>query len=141
MNFAHNLWTALLNDEVIVNAQPITTAGSALNLGDVDAVWALRDPKKPGDNYLLFDNYTITQQSGSSIPPRLEATGSTKPGTPFGLRLYGEPGLAYQVEGSEDYKTWAPVLTFTAPQGGILEFQDAAAPAHSRRFYRARQSQ
>jgi hypothetical protein len=51
-----------------------------------------------------------------------------------------DPGLLYRVEASDDYQNWQPIITFTAPQGGILEFQDSSAPSFSRRFYRARQT-
>jgi hypothetical protein len=140
MNFARNIWTATLNDEVVVNALPITTVGTPLSLGDIDAVWALRNPSAPGDNYMLFDDYTITLESVDSIPPRLEVLGM-RPGGAYQVRLYGEPGLIYRVEASTDLVQWQTLMTFTAPQGGILDFQDSAAPSFARRFYRARQGQ
>jgi hypothetical protein len=138
MNFGRNLWSATLNDQVIVNAKPITTTGAPLNLGDVDAVWSLRDPASPGDNYMLFDDYRITAESSASIPPRLEARGMRSGGSSK-ARIYGEPGLTYRVEVSADLKHWEPLMTFTAPPGGVLEFQDPGAVSSPQRFYRARQ--
>lgn len=140
MDFTRNMWTATLNDQVIVNAQPITTIGSPLNLGDVDAIWSVRTPGSPGDNYMLFDNYSITTEPLSSIPPRLENSGLV-PGGPYQARLYGEPGLVYRVEASTDLVHWETLLTFTAPTpGGILDFQDTKASSFTHRFYRARQA-
>jgi hypothetical protein len=140
MNFARNLWTATLNDLVIVNAQPITTVGSPLNLGDVDAIWSVRTPGSPGDNFMLFDNYTIATEALSSIPPRLEPFGLARGGA-YSARLYGEPGLVYRVEASADLVHWETLLTFTAPTpGGILDFQDPNASHFTQRFYRARQA-
>jgi hypothetical protein len=141
MNFARNLWTATLNDQVVVHAKPITTAGSALNLGDVDAVWSIRDPKNPGDNFMVFDDYTITADSASSIPPRLETVGMVRGGA-YTARFYGEPGLTYRLEVSEDFRQWQPLsgTTLKAPADGILEFQDHDAPLHGHRFYRVRQA-
>src|SRR6185436_10045125 len=49
MNFKRNLWSATLNGLPVVNAKPITKVGSALNLGDIDAVWVIRAPDAPGD--------------------------------------------------------------------------------------------
>ena len=140
MNFSRNLWSATLNDQVIVNAQPITTLGSPLNLGDIDAIWSVRSPESPGDNYMLFDNYTISTEPLSSIPPRLEPTGLVSGGS-YQARLYGEPGLVYRVEASTDLVHWETLLTFTAPTpGGILDFQDTKASNFTHRFYRARQA-
>jgi len=140
MNFVRNLWTATLNDDVIVNSKPITTIGSPLNLGDIDAVWALRDPAHPGDNYMLFDNYVVTAESVPSIPPKLESLGIGRGGA-YQARLYGEPGLVYRIEWSTDLVHWSPLSTFTAPPGGILDFQDVFAPQSGFKFYRARQGQ
>lgn len=140
MNFARNLWSATLNDVVIVNAKPITTINSPLNLGDIDAVWAVRDPVHPGDNFMLFDNYRVTVEASPSIQPRLEALG-VAPAGPFQLRFYGEPGLVYRIESSSDFVRWDPMLTFTAPPGGTLEFQDSTATRSAPKFYRARQGQ
>ncbi len=139
MNFARNVWSATLNDLVIINGQPITTLGSPLNLGDVDAVWGVAIPGSPGDNYMLFDNYTITTEALASIPPRLEFSGFGAGGT-YKAWLYGEPGLTYQVEASTDLKQWSLLQAFTAPTpGGVLEFQDPSASTFGHRFYRARQ--
>jgi hypothetical protein len=142
MNFARNLWTATLNDQVLVHAKPITTVGNALNLGDVDAVWSIRDPKAPGDNYMVFDNYTVSTDSATSIPARMESLDVIRGGA-YSARVYGEPGLTYRLEVSEDFRQWTPLTTttFKAPSDGIIEFQDHEAPLHSRRFYRARQAQ
>jgi hypothetical protein len=140
MNFARNLWSATLNDVVIVNAQPITTVGSPLNLGDIDAVWAVRDPVRPGDNFMAFDNYSVTVEASPSIQPRLEAFGISAAGS-FQARFYGEPGLVYRIESSADFIHWEPLLTFTAPTGGTLDFQDPSASRSAQKSYRARQGQ
>src|SRR5688500_829052 len=39
MDFARNSWTALLNEVVLANAEPISTTNTSRTLGDVDAVW------------------------------------------------------------------------------------------------------
>jgi hypothetical protein len=139
MNFARNLWTATLNDQVLVNAKPITTSGAALNLGDIDAVWSFHNPRAPGDNFMLFDNFTITAEATTSIPARLESLG-VRGGKAYQLRLYGEPSLSYRIETSTDLQTWQPLLTLTAPAGGILEFEDSLAATVPHRFFRAYQA-
>jgi hypothetical protein len=140
MDFARNLWSATLNDELIVQDKPITTRGRFLTLGDIDAVWVIRDPARPGDNYMLFDDYTITAQSAQPIRPRLEPLGFRSSGS-YQARLFGQPGSVVRVEASSDLVQWATLLTFTVPPGGMLEFQDSAAQQFDRRFDRARQAE
>ena len=137
MNFARNLWSATLEGQVLVHAKPITTTGAPLNLGDVDAVWFMADPQQPGNNYMLFDDYSISLEPGSSIPPALELLGF---GGGSSLRLYGEPGLEYRIEVSSDLLSWAPLTTLSAPISGILEFRDPNPAQGHQRFYRASQS-
>ncbi|MBI5383453.1 MAG: hypothetical protein HZA90_02060 [Verrucomicrobia bacterium] len=66
MNFIQNSWSATFGGVLLGENEPITTTGAPLNLGDVDAVWAVFDPAYPGDNYMLFDNYQITAEV---LPP------------------------------------------------------------------------
>jgi hypothetical protein len=139
MNFARNLWSASLNDVVVVHAQQITTAGAALNLGDIAAVWSFGDPRNPGDNFMIFDEYIITTEALESIPPRLEALGFTAEGA-YQARIFAEPGSACVIEASSDLRQWNPLLTFTAPANGSLDFQDPASSQFQHRFYRVRQS-
>lgn len=138
MNFARNTWTATLNDEVIVNSKPITTKGAALNLGDIDAVWLIRKPGSPGNNYMLFDDYSIVAEGSSSIAPKLETRGFAADGT-FSVRVLGEAGLSYAIEGSVDLQTWQTLKTITAPASGIFDYSDAEASRTQPRFYRVRQ--
>ncbi|MEK7684470.1 MAG: hypothetical protein AAB466_03505 [Verrucomicrobiota bacterium] len=135
MNLARNLWTASLNEVIIANSKPITTTGASLNLGDVDAVWFIRDPKSPGNNYMLFDDYKITAEPFISIPPVLEALQYPSSGN-FLFRIYGEEGLNYVIEVTDDLKGWVSLGTFGAPAGGSFDFEDTTAPGFSRGFYR-----
>jgi len=138
MNFARNLWSAALNGSIIINSKPITTKGAALNLGDIDAVWAIHQVGSPGNNYMIFDDYLVTAEATPSIPPVIEQLGFSTNGR-FQLRLYGEQGLTYLIEASIDLRQWQSIGEVTAPTGGILDFQDTAATRSSSRFYRARQ--
>jgi hypothetical protein len=135
MNFARNLWSATLNDFVIINSQPITTTGAALNLGDIDAVWAIQNPGFPGDNYMIFDNYRVVAENKASIPPRLELLG-VLPNRSFGLRVYGEQGLNYVIDASTNLVAWDPIKVISAPAGGVFDYQDPDASRFRQRFYR-----
>ncbi|MFO1499337.1 MAG: hypothetical protein U1G07_13235 [Verrucomicrobiota bacterium] len=138
MNFGRNLWSATLNDEIIINSQPITTIRSPLTLGDIDAIWFLANPAVPGDNFMVFDDYRVVAESAASIAPRLETRGKGTNGQYLG-RLYGEAGLVYRIETSSDLQQWSPLLNLTAPASGILDFEDSTARTAAQRFFRARQ--
>ena len=136
MNFARNLWSASLNEVILANSKPITTMGSALNLGDIDVVWVVRNPGNPGDNFMVFDNYTIVAENKPSIPPSIVPQGFLN-NRQFGLRFYGEQGLNYVVEASADLVRWEPIKVITAPGGGVFDFQDPDASRFPHRYYRA----
>jgi hypothetical protein len=138
MNFAQNRWTAELNDTVVVNAKPITTTGAALNFGDMDAVWAIFNPQAPGDNFMVFDDYRVTADTVTVIPPRLEAVTRLNDGR-FLLRVNGEPGVNYVIEASTNLGSWVPLDTRTGPTpGGVFEYLDGTAGDADMRFYRVR---
>jgi hypothetical protein len=138
MNFARNTWMAMLNGVVVVDSQPITTRTNVrLDLSDVDSVWAVRIHGAPGENYLLFDEYTITIEPGSTIPPVLETVGLRADGQ-FELIVHGERGLTYAIEVSEDLVAWE-VLATRRLDNGFWQFLDNTAPNYSRSFYRVRE--
>ncbi|MBI4664702.1 MAG: hypothetical protein HY735_38425 [Verrucomicrobia bacterium] len=136
MNFARNLWSATLNDAIVVNSKPITTTGAALTFGDVDAVWALRKAGAPGDNFMVFDNYTVTAESGPSIPAKVAPLGISANGQ-FQFRVHGEQGLNYVIEASADLVQWEPIRVISAPAGGVFDFQDPDSNRLGQRYYRA----
>jgi hypothetical protein len=138
LNLGRNLWTASINGAVIVNSQPITTKVQPLTLGDIDAVWAIRNPQTPGDNYMLFDDYRIEATALTEIPPTVEVIGPLATNGAFLVRIYGEPGVHYVLEATSDFKTWVSVASGDGPKpGGILDLQDASAGIHPHRYYRA----
>lgn len=136
MDFPRNLWTASLNDAIIVNSKPITTTNAAVNLGDVDAVWALHQAGVAGNNFMIFDNYSITEEGGSSIPAKLEPMGVSQNGL-FRVRIFGEQGLNYVIEASSDLMRWDVVTVMSAPIGGVFDFEDPETSPLGHRFYRA----
>jgi hypothetical protein len=138
MDFARNLWSAKINDVVVVNAQPITSRGAKLTLGDIDAVWAIRTPGKPGDNYMVFDDYKIVATDLVDIPPELVALGPLANTGAFVVRVLGEPGVTYTLEATSDFTHWEPVATGVAQSpGGYVDLQDTTAKFNQARYYRA----
>lgn len=138
LNYSRNLWSATINGAVLVNAAPITTRNAKLDLADIDAVWAIRTPGKPGDNFMIFDDYKITAQAVWTIPPVVEARGLLN-GTQFLLRVLGEPGVIYALDATTDFVQWDEISRKVAQSpGGFAEFADPLVPGRAVRSYRAR---
>jgi hypothetical protein len=137
MNFAANLWSATLNSALLATNQPITTTSKQLTLGDVDAVWSVYFPAAPGNNFMVFDNYTITADAIIAPPrPRLTVLGRTTDGQTL-LRLYGQDGSQFAIDASTNLVNWTALKT-NLVTGGSFDYDDTGAPAFKRRFYRAR---
>ena len=132
MDFASNRWSATFNGQSAATNQPITTTGAALNLGDIDAAWAIYDPAAPGNNFMVFDNYQI---SASAPPPQVDMLGLVN-GAPA-LRVLGVDGARYALEASTDQKNWLALQTNTIA-GGKFDYVDDTATGVPSRFYRAR---
>jgi len=132
MDFAGNRWSATFNSLTIATNQPITTVGSSLNLGDIDAAWAVYDPNAPGDNFMVFDDYRIT----ANVPAPQVAMLSKVNGSPT-LRVTGLADNRYALDSSTDLFTWLPLQTNVATSGRF-DYVDDGALGVSRRFYRAR---
>ena len=123
---------------MVVNAKPISTKGQKPDLNEIDAVWAVRTPGKPGDNFMIFDDYRLTALPVSDIPATLELVGRLTTG-PVLLRVLGEPGVTYAVDYSLDLNQWQEVDRGLAQSpDGTVEIQDATATRGAFRFYRAR---
>lgn len=137
LNFQRNLWTAKLNGQVVINSLPITTKNAERTLGDVDAVWLIREPGKPGDNYMIFDDYRIIATPLTEIPPTLETIGMIQPSGAFAVRVLGEPGVKYQLE-VLDGDQWLAIASGTAQSpDGYVDLQDPTAKDWAAGIYRA----
>lgn len=134
LNFARNDWIARMNGVRIIDSQPISLEGVALDLGDVDAVWVVHDPQWAGDNYMLFDEYTVTVEPMTTIPPLVEPWGFNEDGE-FQLLLHGERGERYAVEATEDLKQWTRIGEELLEEGWLL-FTDPASGGRRHSFYR-----
>jgi len=137
MDFALNRWSAVLNDITIVNAQPLTTKGASLVLGDVDAVWVKARKEGFGDNYMVFDNYRVEADVASPQRFHLEALGRLANGS-FVLRLRGEEGRRYAIEASAGFSGWTGLKTNLVADGSF-DYVDGGAASAGQRFYRARE--
>jgi hypothetical protein len=137
MNFASNVWSATLNGELIVNAQPLAQDQRRLDLGDIDAAWVRFDDGTPfGDSFLAFDDFKVSTDVGHPLPSRLEPLQVLEDGS-FLVKLLGEPGRAYAVDASSDLAEWTALSTNT-PGASASVVLDPGAVAAPLRFYRAR---
>jgi hypothetical protein len=138
MDFARNTWSALMNDAVIGSGERIAQqTTTALNLGDIDAVWAIDNARSPGDNVMLFDDYTVSTQSVQAIPSSIEARGPNEKGN-FELQLYTQPGIHYSVDVTENFEDWFSLSDFVANEGTSI-FEDTTSHTEPLSFYRLRE--
>jgi hypothetical protein len=135
MDFARNNWSATLDGLSLVAGEPITTTDAALNLGDIDAVWFINDVNSPGDNFMVFDNYTVTAEAAGPASARLQNLGRAN--GQFLLRLTGPSGSRYAIEAATNLVQWTALKTNTVTDGSF-DFIDTAAAGFTKRFYRAR---
>jgi hypothetical protein len=132
IDFTSNHWSATFNGALLATNQPVTTAGAKLNLGDIDAGWGVYDPSAPGDNYMVFDDYTIT---GLVPPPQLTLLGRVAGGT--ALRLYGQSDTTFAIDASTNLVNWTTLKT-NITTGGSFDYIDDRAAALGARYYRGR---
>ena len=136
MNFASNLWSATLDGAPLATNKAITTTGAPLTLGDVDAAWVLADPTKPGDNFMIFDNYRIVAEVIPPAAPRLNLIERTPAGHVY-LQLEGTSGRRFAIDATTNFTNWTSLRTNLVSDGSF-DYIDTSAAVLSRRFYRAR---
>ena len=136
MNFASNRYSITRNGLSLATNLPITVNGLALNLGSIAAVWQPAVRAKPGDNFMIFDDLQVISSALAPSRPQLRVL------TPGGsgaasLRLTGDDGFRFAVDGSTNLVTWLAVGT-NLVSGGTANYTDSAAAGKSARYYRAR---
>lgn len=100
MDRVANSWRAYLDGELISADRPLTEFGASLDVGSVGVVWTAKNPATPGNNYMVFDNFTLT----SAPSPRPTIVGLSSPSRTmkegFASSLYviagGTPAFSYQ---------------------------------------------
>lgn len=135
MDFVHNRWSATLSGTLLVTNQLLAAAGQPLDLADIDAVWWPLKQNKPGDNFMVFDNYKVT---ADALPPVRLASLGRDAGGQFLLRLTGPSGSQYAIETSADLTQWTPLKTNVVTDG-YFDYIDSGARTLSQRYYRARE--
>ena len=132
LDFAGNHWSATFNNRLLATNKPITTTGRPLNLGDIDAAWAVYNPSTPGDNYMAFDNYQVT---GTVPPPRLQMAGML--GLAPIVRLTGQSNTTYAIDASTNLINWLSLKT-NMTGSTSFDYIDSGGVGMPRRWYRGR---
>ena len=132
MDFENNQWTAHIGGETILEKQPLTTAGAKLDLGDVSAVWVIREIGNPGDNYMVFDDYKIEQLKEEVSNPWKKVNLALKMKNGLPVITLSPDKCALEV--SSDLKHWETLITSQESP----EHTDHDYPNYSSRFYRLR---
>lgn len=136
MDFASNRWSASFNGAIIATNQFITTTNAPLNLGDVDAVWLVNQissTNAPGDNYMIFDHYTITAE----MPPaQVQFLGRTGEGWSL-LRVNGQANSRWALDATTNFVNWIALKT-NVISGTFFDHVDTTSAGLPRRYYRAR---
>jgi hypothetical protein len=135
LDFANNRWSAVFDGLSLATNQPITSIGSALDLGDIDAAWVVYNPAAPGDNYMVFDDYLVFASLARPPPPQLRLLGFLDGAA--ALRLSGAPGMAFAIDASTNFVNWMPLST-NVTTGGSFDWVDNGSGGLPRRFYRGR---
>jgi hypothetical protein len=140
MDFGANTWAASLDNTLIATNQPISALNSPLDLGDVDAGWFIDTINFPGNNSMLFDDFSLIGIGGVVTPPPAPPTISvlSKTATDATLRVSGENGRNFAIDRSSSIGgAWTPLTTNTC-SGGYFDAVDSTVTGSPIRFYRAR---
>lgn len=145
LDFLGNRWSATLSNQLskvtvaLVSDIPLGAVGQTMDLGDIDATWVVSDSLNPGDNFMEFDNYSISAEGPGAFSLGLAAP---PPGVAPRIRVTGEEGRSFAVEFSNDVQASAlnswTAFTTNRVVNGSFEVADPSATAVSSRFYRAR---
>ncbi|MDB6128984.1 MAG: hypothetical protein JWM04_91 [Verrucomicrobiales bacterium] len=68
MNFANRTWSGSMDGTKIFNNVAFNLPGFDMDLADIDPQWTVKSLATPGNNYLLFDNFSIVGSATASGP-------------------------------------------------------------------------
>jgi len=99
MDYTTNKWSATLNGSTLVQNKPITNNNEVLDFGNMAAIWQVDDAAQPGDNYMVFDDYSVV--AGQNPAPKITfqpASQSVVRGNTatMGVVATGAPPIFYQ---------------------------------------------
>lgn len=144
INYRTNRWTATLSDVPIFQDLAFYTGTATKDLGWVRVMMGVVNTQPttgyllPGDNYMLFDNYSVrTDAPTTTLVVSKSATGAAQ------LSWNEEAGYSYQVQYSTDCATWKTDLSGASHTAALTQthtFTDPTLAVPANRFYRVRRS-
>ncbi|MGK0184521.1 MAG: hypothetical protein ACI9R3_000293 [Verrucomicrobiales bacterium] len=132
INFATGKWSAELDNLPLFRDAPIDFTGKTRTLGSFAAEWEISDAANPGNNWFLFDEWTI---EGSPLPG-LTAAFRAEPDFLNVRWNSAETGYAYRVQNSANLADWETIETITPIQRGESRLQ--IQPSERSGFYRVK---
>ena len=79
----------------------------------------------------------FSSQVSYTVPPQSQGVQiQTMPAGKFSLTVTGTVGHTYNIQATQDFKTWTIIGTVTVGATGSLNFTDTNAASFSKRFYR-----
>ena len=103
VNFATGRWSAELNHLPIFEDALIDFTGKSRQLGAVAVEWEISDVSKPGNNWMLFDEWLI--QVATTPPP----VPTLSVGSNLSITWASEAGYFYELQSSGDLISWSAV--------------------------------
>ena len=142
IDLTSNTWSGTLDNIPIFDDLPFTTYDGDLDVGGVAAEWELSDADDPGDNWLLFDDWSLVATESVETGRDEFHIADIRIGE-AGSRIIvwqGTEGSTYQIEYSADGMEWfrdLPGSAITA-EGSVtpLTFSDTSLPSGGSRLYR-----
>jgi hypothetical protein len=141
INFRTNRWTVSLGGAPLFQDLAFYTGPNAKNLGSVLVqmqvanTYPLSTDIYPGDNYMLFDDYSVrTDPVTVTLESSWTETGA------FKLDWNEEYGHQYRLQHSPDGSNWYDFTStiHTATATGDRTYTDTTTPRPLKRFYRVR---
>ncbi len=144
INYRTNRWTATLSDVPIFQDLTFYSGTETKNLGWVRVMMGVVNTQpvtgyiQPGDNYMLFDNYSVrTDAPTTTLVASKTGTGAAQ------LSWNEEAGYTYQVQYSSDCSTWKTDLAGSSHTATLTQshsFTDPTLTIPTTRFYRVKRS-
>jgi hypothetical protein len=116
------------NTNGTVNFAPVTN-----NIGTATITMTVNDGG--ASNNLTSQSFVVTV---GLAPPPPSVQVRVTPARQFILTVTGQVSHTYDVQATQDFKTWTVIGTMTVGASGSLDFTDTNAASFSRRFYRTR---